>query len=224
MRVERDLQRAGEQQVCRGEAVADEPWTMGERLRECTLHARDVAPAERDRIARRAGEFFGHRRFEAGRREEHPLEETAAQRIVGRDAEPGARTAVGEIEQYGAGFGERHAAVVERGQLGHRVDLHERVAALFVRTQVDRHEFIHHAEFFEHPQCPECPGLRPVVELHRASAFGCNCRSGGCSSVPEQRRFGQGRPARGARPGVPGQGCPARGARPGVYAEAGPSV
>ena len=35
MRVEGDLQRAGEQQVGRGEAVADEPWTMGECLREC---------------------------------------------------------------------------------------------------------------------------------------------------------------------------------------------
>ncbi|KWZ36303.1 hypothetical protein WS64_12645 [Burkholderia anthina] len=157
MRVERDLQSAREQQVGRGEALADEPAAVGERLREGALHARDVAPAERDRIARRAGEFLDHRRFEAGRREEHPLEETAAQRIVGRDAEPGARATVGEMEQHGARFGEPGAAVVERGQLGHRVDLHERVAALFVRAQVDRHQFVPHAYFLEHPQRPECP-------------------------------------------------------------------
>ena len=183
MRVEGDLQRAGEQQVGRGEAVADEPWTMGECLRECALHAGDVAPAERDRIARRAGEFSaiaGSR--QVGVKNIHWRKRPRSGSSGATRA--GAGAAVGKIEQHRARFGERRAAVVERGQLGHRVDLHESVAALFVRTQVDRHEFIHHAEFFEHPQGPECPGLRPVVELHRASALGCSCRSGGCSSVP----------------------------------------
>ncbi|EDT42682.1 hypothetical protein BamMEX5DRAFT_1565 [Burkholderia ambifaria MEX-5] len=185
--VERDLQRAGEQQVGRGEAVADEPAAVGERLRECTLHTRDVAPAERDRIARRTGEFLGHRRFEAGGCEEHPLQEAAAQRIVGRDAEPGARAAIGEIEQHRARFGERLAAVVERGQLGHRIDLDERVAPLFVRTQVDRHELVDGADFLQHPQRPECPGFWPVVELHRASALDVRAGSVDAQAYPSGR-------------------------------------
>ena len=126
---------------------------LADALGQHVHHGVEVSEPERGTrrrfLARESS--LADRRFQAARPEEHPFQIDAALWIADRDVELGLREFVGEIGADRGGLSDDRIAMLERGQLAHRIDGEKFRLPVLALLEADEFHLVGLAKFLEHP-------------------------------------------------------------------------
>ncbi len=131
-----------------------------------------VGPAgRRPRRRRPVHRLVEHRRLDAARHKEEPLEVGAAQLVRHCWCQTGLRVGVGEIAACGGDFADDRVAVNERRHLAHGVEGQILGLALVAVLEVQQLHFVRFANLLEHPHGHRGSRRRRVIEFQPRLLF-----------------------------------------------------
>jgi len=147
-----EVQARADHDVRRRKRLAENPRAFLQRVVEHVDDALCVAPAGGDRIHLDLGRDLHHRRLDAARAEEQPVEISCTQGIAKRRRQFRLGVTLGDIGADRGGFRQRGLAVLQGRNLAHRIDREIFDALLRAGGNVGQHALIGLPGFFHQPQ------------------------------------------------------------------------